>query len=182
MNDFIQKIKLFYSQKYTEVYDEGELIDAKSLYPSQTWDFEVSGLEKFSEEEAFFEECGYSLKTKFNLEDVHLFLNVLQSGTKPSYPENFAKSYRFYKQNVDEADFGSVYNFVVTIERQRIFTTRVTTDGDRGWLEIYDAGGNNLGAARTSCNKIAWRSLDWIRENFPAFPPEIDWKLRKRNQ
>ena len=72
--------------------------------------------------------------------------------------------------------------FVVTIERQRIFTTRVTTDGDHGWLEIYDAGGNNLGAARTICNKIAWRSLDWIRENFPAFPPEIDWKLRKRNQ
>lgn len=183
MNDFIQKIKLFYSQNYTEVYDEGELIDAKSLYPSQTWDFEVSGLEEYSEEEAYLEECGYSLKTQFNLEDVHIFLNELQSGErKPTYPQTFAKSYRFYKENVDEKDFGSVYNFVVTIGRQRIFTTRVTTDGGHGWLEIFDAGGNNLGAARTSCNKIAWRSLDWIRDNFPAFPPEIDWKLRKRNQ
>lgn len=55
MNDFIQKIKLFYSQNYTEVYDEGELIDAKSLYPSQTWDFEVNGLEECSKEEAYLE-------------------------------------------------------------------------------------------------------------------------------
>ncbi len=31
MNNFIQKIKLFYSQNYTEVYEEGELIDAKWL-------------------------------------------------------------------------------------------------------------------------------------------------------
>ena len=182
MNNFIQKIKLFYSQNYTEVYDEGELLDVKSLYPSQTWDFEVSGLEKYSEEEAFFEEYRYSLKTKFNLEDVHIFVNEMGLYLKPTYPENFVKSYRFYSQNVGEADFGSVYNFVVTIERQRIFTTRVTTDGSDGWLEIYDAGGNNLGAARTSCNKIAWRSLDWIRDNFPVFPPEIDWKLRRDNR
>ena len=181
MNNFIQKIKLFYSQNYIEVYEEGELIDAKSLYPSQTWDFEVSGLEKYSEEEAYLEECGYSLKTKFNLEDVHIFVNEMNLDLKPTYPENFVKSYRFYSQNVGEADFGSVWNFIVTIDRQRIFTTRVTTDGSDGWLEIYDAGGNNLGAARTDCNKIAWRSLDWIRENFPAFPPEIDWKSRKRN-
>lgn len=181
MNNFIQKIKLFYSQNYTEVYDEGELIDAKSLYPSQTWDFEVSGLEECSEEEAYLEECGYSLKTEFNLENVHIFLNELQLEIKPQYPEKFVKSYRFYSQNVGEADFGCVWNFIVTIDRQRIFTTHVTTDGSDGWLEIYDAGGNNLAAARTNCNKIAWRSLDWIRENFPAFPPEIDWKLRKRN-
>ena len=72
MNNFIQKIKLFYSQNYKEVYDEGELIDAKSLYPSQTWDFEISGLEECSEEEAYLEECEYSLKHYFNLEDVAL--------------------------------------------------------------------------------------------------------------
>lgn len=55
MNNFIQKIKLFYSQNYKEVYDEGELIDVKSLYPSQAWDFEISGLEECSEEEAYLE-------------------------------------------------------------------------------------------------------------------------------
>ncbi len=95
MNNFIQKMKLFYSQNYIEVYDEGELIDAKSLYHSQTWDFEVSGLENSSEEEAYLEECGYSLKTKFNLEDVHIFLNELQlEKRKLIYPQNFAKSYQ----------------------------------------------------------------------------------------
>lgn len=82
MNNFIQKIKLFYSQNYIEVYDEGELIDAKSLYPSQTWDFKVSGLEECSEEEAF-------------LEDVHIFLLELQlEKRKLTYPQNFAKSYQ----------------------------------------------------------------------------------------
>lgn len=180
MNNFIQKIKLFYSQNYTEVYDEGELIDAKSLYPSQTWDFEVSGLEKCSEEEAFLEECGYSLKTKFNLEDVHVFLHELDLESKPRYPESFVKTCNFYNQVNFRCAWAFGITFVVTIEGSKTFAIRVTSD-DGGWLEIYDAGGNNLGAARTSCNKIAWRSLDWIRENFPAFPPEIDWKLRKRN-
>ncbi|MBF2015159.1 MAG: hypothetical protein IGS23_08145 [Rivularia sp. T60_A2020_040] len=96
--------------------------------------------------------------------------------------KSFVNSYRFYQKNVAKEDFGCVYNLIVTIEKLRIFTTRVTTDGDDGWLEIYDVGGNNLGAARTSCDKIAWRSLDYIRENFSAFPPEIDRKLRKPKQ
>ena len=55
MHHFIQKIKLFYSQNYTEVYEEGELINVKSLYSSRTWDFEVSGLEEYSEEEAYLD-------------------------------------------------------------------------------------------------------------------------------
>ncbi|MGB3758204.1 MAG: hypothetical protein WBA07_17795 [Rivularia sp. (in: cyanobacteria)] len=134
MNNFIQKIKLFYSQNYIEVYDEGELIDAKSLYPSQTWDFEVSGLEECSEEEAFLEECGYSLKTQFNLEDVRKFVSELSLKTKPQYPENFVKSYRFYQQLFKKTDSGSVCTFVVTIDRLRIFTSYAISDGGGDFL------------------------------------------------
>ncbi|BAY84883.1 hypothetical protein NIES267_43810 [Calothrix parasitica NIES-267] len=166
MNDFIQKIKLFYSQNYKEVYNEGELIDAKSLYPSQSWDFEVSGLENYSEEEAYLEECGYSLKTQFNLEDVPKLVNELLLKTKPRYPENFVKSYRFYQQVFKKTDSGSVCTFVVTINRLRIFTSYAISDGGDGWLEIFDIGGNNLGAARTNGTRIAWHSLDFIRDNF----------------
>ncbi|MBV6623097.1 MAG: hypothetical protein KI793_09175 [Rivularia sp. (in: Bacteria)] len=153
----------------------------KSLYPSQTWDFEVSGLEECSEEEAYLEECGYILKHYFNLEDIHIFINYFPLERYPGHFEKFVDSDDFYMENVEEEDFGCVRTFAVTIEGIKTFAIRVTTDGGHGWLEVFDNEDNNLGAARTAGDKIAWRSLDCIRDNFPAFPPEIDWKLRKSN-
>lgn len=35
MRTFVEIVKLFYSQEYTTVYDEGNKLDIKSLYPFQ---------------------------------------------------------------------------------------------------------------------------------------------------
>ncbi|MBD1834790.1 hypothetical protein H6F61_19325 [Cyanobacteria bacterium FACHB-472] len=191
MSNFIQTVKLFYSQKYTEVYDMGNRLDVKQIYASRRWDFHVRGLEKFDKEEGFLEEGGYNLNHYFNLESIHIYIRELGLGYGMSkyskamfsqLPKSFRESWGFYSENVGEADWGSVWAFGVTIEGQDTFAIRVTTDGSDGWLEVFDSQGGNLGAARTDGIRIAWQSVDWIRTHFPAYPPEIDPKSRIENK
>jgi hypothetical protein len=181
MSNFSENVKLFYSQGYTEVYDNGALLDVKSLYPSQTWDFCIHGLEDFQAEEVYFEDLGYSFKHYFNLEDVGKYIWDLDIQSKSEYPQSIWYSYDFYHENLDEADIGCVYTFGVTIENKKTFAVRSTTDGSHGWLEVFDNDGNIVGAARTlysfKVSKIAWCSPAWIRNNFPAYPSEIDYKV-----
>jgi hypothetical protein len=58
---------------------------------------------------------------------------------------------------------------------QPVYAVRVTTDGDDGWLELYDERGTELGVGRTYVELIAWGDRATIRaavEN-GEFPPEL---------
>lgn len=65
----------------------------------------------------------------------------------------------------------------ITIEGQDTLVISTTTDGGDGWLEIFDAQGNNLTSASTNYDAIAWRPMFQIRQYFLAgnkYLPELN--------
>jgi hypothetical protein len=71
-------------------------------------------------------------------------------------PTEIFNSYRYYLQTVQDRDIGSVRAFRVPMARIEVYAVRVTTDGDDGWLEIFDGKGKLLGAARTYLEIVSW--------------------------
>ncbi|MGL5807072.1 MAG: hypothetical protein ACRC2R_06785 [Xenococcaceae cyanobacterium] len=186
MSNTIDIIKLFYSQ--------GHQINIELLQPIKELSFCVKSLS--------FRESQESMDS-FILEDIPSYIRenglnfhvskVVPTNYKQNHnvsannlesifnqlPNSFWESYSFYYTKVSMADFGSVCAFRLIIKEQNTIAVRVTTDGDDGWLEIYDDRGKNLGAARTNTSSIAWRELKWIRTQFPAYPPEIEPKRNR---
>lgn len=100
-------------------------------------------------------------------------------------PKSYWKSYLFYYQNVEDADWGSVGGFQVCIEDTQVIVINVSTDGGDGYLEVFGLEGQILGASRHYSSwrhggRIAWCEKDWIHSNLRAYPPEIDPKLRRK--
>ena len=73
-----------------------------------------------------------------------------------SAPATVQESLAFYVEHVERADWGSVYLYRVRVAARGIWAVHVSTDGDDGWLEIYDEGGRLLGAARSYIELLAW--------------------------
>lgn len=96
----------------------------------------------------------------------HWFLDPfrIDRSLLPSIPTTVQAAHRFYFESVEEADWGNVYLYAVEIAGNRTYAVRVTTDGDDGWLEIFDAQGNLLGAARTYLELLAWEEQNTIRQ------------------
>src|SRR5262249_4162083 len=63
-------------------------------------------------------------------------------------PEEVYAAHLFYVQHFTDADIGSDRVFKVTVGGKDVYAVRTTTDGDDSYLELYDAGGALLGAAR----------------------------------
>ncbi|MFN8442394.1 MAG: hypothetical protein U0175_16585 [Caldilineaceae bacterium] len=82
----------------------------------------------------------------------------------PALPVAVQAAHRFYFELVEAADWGNVYLYAVEIAGNHTYAVRVTTDGDDGWLEVFDAQGHLLGAARTYLELIAWDEQDTIRQ------------------
>lgn len=57
-----------------------------------------------------------------------------------------------------------------------IYLVDVATDGDDGWLEVYDARGELLGAARRYIELLAWEAVDGARSRLAThdFPPDLN--------
>jgi hypothetical protein len=65
----------------------------------------------------------------------------------------------FYFTEVEAQDWGNVtLHFVDSPDAggEPLWAIRTSTDGDDGWLEVYAADGELLGAARTWIELIAW--------------------------
>jgi hypothetical protein len=96
-----------------------------------------------------------------------------ETQNRPGIPASALVAYDFYFTNIEARDIGSVRTYRVPIAEQDTFAVRVTTDGDDGWLEVFDQHGSTLGAARTYIELIGWASTDEVREQvaireFPA--------------
>lgn len=78
-------------------------------------------------------------------------------------PAAVQESFGYYFAHVERPDWGTVYLYHVTIAGRGVWAVRVTTDGDDGWLELYDDGGRLLGAARSYIELLAWGTRDEVR-------------------
>ena len=82
-----------------------------------------------------------------------------------SLPATIREAYEFYLNHVERHDWGSVRLFEcrsgLAIRPSWIVT--VTTDGDDGWVELFDASGLPLAAGRTYLELVAWGKTEEIR-------------------
>lgn len=68
---------------------------------------------------------------------------------------------------------GSVFNEFL---EQSLYVVYTTTDGDDGWVELYDKKGNALGFCRTFIELVEFGPKDFIRgftENF-GLPDDLE--------
>jgi hypothetical protein len=91
-------------------------------------------------------------------------------------PARVREAYEFYWQHFEDADIGSARVYRVTASRKQTYAVHVRTDGDDGWLEVYDAKGGWLAGGRTYLEVVAWGSRDWLRAQVAepgTLPPEL---------
>jgi len=88
-------------------------------------------------------------------------------------PESVRTAYDYYHIHISEGDLGCVRLCQVPYENDVTYAIRVSTDGDDGWLEVYDHCGQIVGVGRTYIELIGWGRIDEIRDyvhdfDFPA--------------
>ncbi|MGG6296776.1 hypothetical protein ACQ4M4_20470 [Leptolyngbya sp. AN02str] len=111
----------------------------------------------------------------------HSFLNQRQSladmmTEAHALPQSVCDAYRYYAEHVMDQDWGSVAIATLRIQNDWVYVVHVDTDGDDGWLEVFDEQGHSLGTGRTYLELIAWGDTATLREqvNTGEFPPELD--------
>lgn len=94
-------------------------------------------------------------------------------------PESVFAAFSFYNENVMQQDWGSVKVYKLEIEEQLLYAVHTITDGDDGWLEVYDEKGNLLGAARRYIELLAWGEVEAIRNTVEHtdFPAELEFRM-----
>ncbi|GAB4459533.1 MAG: hypothetical protein OHK0037_05070 [Elainellaceae cyanobacterium] len=100
----------------------------------------------------------------------------------PPLPANVQAAYDFYHENVMQHDWGSVSVSQMPMEGApdgAVYAVVTTTDGDDGWLELFDLDGNPLGAARTYLELVSWGDPEVLREQVHtgAFPEELETRM-----
>ena len=90
-------------------------------------------------------------------------------------PPTVRDAYAYYRGTVEAQDWGSVRLYRVPVRDQPVYAVRVTTDGDDGWLELYDDQGTELGVGRTYLELVGWGDRATIRAQVEngEFPPEL---------
>jgi hypothetical protein len=91
-------------------------------------------------------------------------------------PKAVREAYEFYKKHFEDEDLGSVREYVVPVAGKTTLAIRVRTDGDDGYLEVYDEKGKFLAAGRTYLEVVAWGSREWLRAQVTRpgeLPPEL---------
>jgi hypothetical protein len=79
-------------------------------------------------------------------------------------PEAVREAHAFYAKHFEETDLGSAQVWHFVVDRKPTYAIRVTTDGDDGFVELYDKKGTFLAAARRYIEVVVWGSRDWLRE------------------
>jgi hypothetical protein len=78
-------------------------------------------------------------------------------------PAEVFAAYIYYVETVSDADWGGVGVYRVPVGGDVTYAVRVWTDGDDGWLEVYDQSGELLGAGRTYIELVGWGDRDQVR-------------------
>jgi hypothetical protein len=95
-------------------------------------------------------------------------------------PAPVRDAFQFYWDRFEKEDIGFVRAYEVTAGSKQTYAVRVKTDGDDGWLEIYDENGEFLAAGRTYIELVWWGPRDHIRSLIGKdMPAEYDTKTTK---
>lgn len=77
-------------------------------------------------------------------------------------PQPVLEAHDFYNENC--GNWGGAIIFKPEVEGRDTYVVYVTTDGDGGWVEVFDEDGISLGAARTYIELVSWGAVDEIRK------------------
>ncbi|MEL7036448.1 MAG: hypothetical protein AAFO04_12620 [Cyanobacteria bacterium J06592_8] len=92
------------------------------------------------------------------------FLADIGETIEPNFlSEAASEAYTFYQQNVEDADWGNVQLYQARIENINVYIIYVSTDGDDGWLEIYNDQDQGLGFAQYDFETLNWSDQETIR-------------------
>lgn len=78
-------------------------------------------------------------------------------------PAPVLDSFDYYTAEVMDQDWGVVFVATVPIGDQSTYVVRVMTDGDDGWVEIFDNQGEPIGTGRTNEGLTYWGDCAEIR-------------------
>ncbi|MGB3641043.1 MAG: tetratricopeptide repeat protein, partial [Rivularia sp. (in: cyanobacteria)] len=78
-------------------------------------------------------------------------------------PNNVQESFRFYKETVEDGDFGSVRVYKYSSAIVPIYVVGVSTDGDDGYIEIYRQTGEQIACGRYDADVINWCDRETAR-------------------
>jgi hypothetical protein len=91
-------------------------------------------------------------------------------------PSEVRAAYDFYRRAFEEADIGFARVYRVRAGEKDTYAIRVRTDGDDGYLEVYDERSRFLAAGRTYIEVVAWGTRDWLRDQVERpgdLPPQL---------
>lgn len=105
-------------------------------------------------------------------------MDLSDETVRSTLPRSVLEAYDYYFDQVESADWGSVSVSKEKIQNQDVFAVNVSTDGDDGWAELFDAQGQEIGAARTLLERVAWGELQAIRASIGSsdLPAELQPK------
>ena len=78
-------------------------------------------------------------------------------------PNNVQEAYGFYKETVEDGDFGSVRIYKYSSAIVPIYVVGVSTDGDDGYIEIYRQTGEEIACGRYDADEINWCDRETAR-------------------
>ncbi|MGG6265889.1 hypothetical protein ACQ4M3_18770 [Leptolyngbya sp. AN03gr2] len=110
-------------------------------------------------------------------------LDVSDEKVRSTIPQPVLDAYNYYFDQVAAADWGSVSIAQEKIQNQEVYSVTVNTDGDDGWAELFDVQGQELGAARTLCEQVAWGDTNAVRSytQNSALPSELQTQSGEQN-
>ncbi len=91
-------------------------------------------------------------------------------------PEPVRSAVAYYMSTVETKDLGGVQLHKMPIADESIYIVHVFTDGDDGWLELYDEQGMELGVGRTYIELVGWGDRETIRAQVDTgdFPESLE--------
>lgn len=94
----------------------------------------------------------------------------------PSWPTTVDAAYQFYQDHLTRWDRGSASIAHASIHGKGLYIIQARTDGDDGWIELYDEAGACLGVGRTYIELIAWGDPETLRGQVDTgeFPANLD--------
>lgn len=78
-------------------------------------------------------------------------------------PKNVKQAYSFYKKNVEDAYWGSVEVYDVSIEYTSVYTVNTVTEADETFSELYTSLGEKIACARYDSESFSWTTQENIR-------------------